>query len=204
MSRTLKQTERAAANEEWLAAKEPRLSSLESEVVHQASSSELVNAGKLEMESEMAELRKLLAREKEKNVELRVANNDLNLARDEVVASRISMQEELEYCQSEDFKKKIMKISPTYHEDIGREASSFLDKGCIHIIRQLHPYFEDKSILLQAFKSNFDNEFCRQGALRERDGKRGRTFWKPPQPSSPTFWDMFGEGSNSTAPWSCV
>lgn len=79
-----------------------------------------------------------------------------------------------------------------------------MDKGCVLILRQLYLYFEDKSILLQAFHVNFDNEVYRQGAdfvpftieevdaLPERDEQRGRPSWNPPTPTTPTFWDMLG------------
>lgn len=100
------------------------------------------------------------------------------------------------------------KSSVEYNAELGREADSFLDKGCIHVICQLHPYFEGKSILLRAFEANFDNEACKQGAdfvpftteemdaLRERDEQRGRAAWNPPPPSNPTFWDLL-DGSHA-------
>lgn len=53
------------------------------------------------------------------------------------------------------------KSSAKYNAEMGREVGSYLDNGCIHIICQLHPYFEDKSILLKEFETSFDNEVWR-------------------------------------------
>lgn len=115
----------------------------------------------------MADLKEMLINTEEKITELQSANVELNTTRDEAIASRIYTQEDLKYCKSDKFKKNIIndfKSSAVCHEEIGREVGSFLDKGCVHIIRQLHPYFEDKFVLLWAFQSNFDNVICRQGA----------------------------------------
>lgn len=113
----------------------------------------------------------------------------MNTTRDEAVAQSLSTQEELAYCKSDNFKKNIIndfKSSSKYGSEMSKEASSYLDKGCFHIIHQLHHHFMDKSILLKAFEANFDNEACRQGtdfipymtedieALREE--MRAKTF----------------------------
>lgn len=157
------------------------------------------------MLGEMAKLRERLLKAEERVEELEATNFALNTARDEAIAGCISTQEELNFCRSDTFKKNIIddfKSLTTYHEEIDREARSFLDKGYVHIIRLLHPHFKDKSVLLRAFSTNFNNEACRKGAdfvpftakemdaLRERGEKRGRPFWNPPTPCKPTFWDM--------------
>lgn len=155
----------------------------------------------------MADLKEKLARPEGRVVELEATNVTLNTTRDEAIAGRIAVQEELTYCKSENYKKNIIddfKSSVEYNAEMGREANSYLDKGCVHIIRQLHHHFEDKSILLKAFEANFDNEACKRGAdfvpftveemdaLRERDEQRGRVVWNPPPPSNPNFWDLTG------------
>lgn len=158
----------------------------------------------------MTEFQARLLKAEERVVELEVENSTLNTTRDEAVTGQISVQEELSFFKSDTFKKNIIddfKSCTEFHEKIGREVGSFLDKGYAHIIRQLHPYFEDKSILLRAFFANFDA--CRRGTdivpftseemevLRERDEKRGRPFWNPPTPSNPTFLEIL-DGSRST------
>lgn len=140
------------------------------------------------MSNEMADLREKLVWAEARIVEFNVANVSLNTTQNEAIASRISKQEELNFYKSDGYKKNILdefKSSAKYNEKIGREAGSFLDKGCVYIIRQLHPYFEDKVILLRAFEANFDNKVCRQGtdfvpfiaeeidALWKREEKRG-------------------------------
>lgn len=187
------------------------MAALEVEVSNQATRLELANFEKVQMTSEVADLIERLIKAEEKIVELQAANVELNAARDQAIATLISTQEELKYSMSDNFKKNIIddfKSSAAYHEEIGHEAGSFLDKGCAHIIRQLHPYFEDKSVLLQVLQSNFDNQVYRHGAdfipftteeldaLQERDEKRGKPFWNPPNPSTPTFWEML-DGSGS-------
>lgn len=100
-------------------------------------------------------------------VDLEATNVTLYIAHDEAIAGRIAVQEELAYCKSNNCKQHVIddyKISTKYNAELGREVGSFLDKGYIHIIRQLQPYFEDKSILLMASEANINNEACRQGA----------------------------------------
>lgn len=184
------------------------------EVADQATQLEVADEEKSRVAAKVTDLREKLARAERKLAKLEAADVSLNIAHDEAIASRIVTQEELNLCKSDRYKKNIVddfKSSAEYNEVIGREAGSFLDKGCVHIIRQLHPYFEDKSIILRDFEANFDNEACRQGAnfvpftaeemdaLRERDEQRGRVVWNPPPLSNPTFWDLL-DGSNVPPP----
>lgn len=210
-SRSPEANQRDEANEEWRVANEPRLEALEVKVVEQFTSLELAEGEKFELTSEMTDLRERLAKAERRIAKLEAANVDLNIARDEAISSRISAQEELKYCKSDRFKKNIIdddfKSSAGYNKEIGREAGSFLDKDCIHIIRQFHSYFEDKSILLRVFQAIFDNEVCRRGvnlvpftaeemdALRERNEKRGKHSWNPLGPTTPTFWELL-DGSS--------
>lgn len=55
--------------------------------------------------------------------------------------------------------KNLENANSDLQEGIGRlrlsleateKKATSLEKGCVQIIRQLHPYFEDKSVLLQA------------------------------------------------------
>lgn len=74
--------------------------------------------------------------------ELETANINLNTARDEAITSRISTQEELNFCKLDRYKKNIIdnfKSLAEYTEEIGHETGSFLDKGYVHIIHQLYP-----------------------------------------------------------------
>lgn len=170
------------------------------ESVAKSAHPEVVQAERSKLEVEMAELRERLTRSEGKVVELEIANKSLKTARNEAIACRIVVQEELAYCKSENYKENIIndyKSFAEYNEKIGREAGSYLDKGCVHIICQLHHHCEDKSILLRAFEANFDNEVCRRGAdfvpytteemdaLREKDQRRGRVEWTLPPPSHP-------------------
>lgn len=120
---------------------EPRLAALKSEVADQATSLELAESEKLWITREMVDLKEQLFKVDERIAELRAVNVELNTTCDEAIVSWISTQEELKYCKSDRFKKNIIddfKSSTAYHEEISREPWSFLDKGCIHIIRQLH------------------------------------------------------------------
>lgn len=95
--------------------------------------------------------------------ELEERNIQLNTTRDEVVAEKLSTQEELNYSKSDSFRKHVIddfKSGADYMNEVGKEATTFLDKGCVHIIQQLHHHFQDKSILLQAFEADFDDEIC--------------------------------------------
>lgn len=68
--------------------------------------------------------------------------------------ARLSAQKELDYYKSKNFKKHIIddfKSSGEFVSAMGKEAISFIDKVCVHIIRQLHHHFQDKSVLLQAY-----------------------------------------------------
>lgn len=112
-------------------------------------------------------MRRSTYKEEEKAAELEVENSALNTTREEAVVGQISTQEELNFCKLDAFKKNIIddfKSSTEYHEEIDCEARSFFDKGCIHIILQLHQYFKDEFILLRTYSSNFDNDVCRRGA----------------------------------------
>lgn len=144
--------------------------------------------------------------------ELEVTNVMLNTALGVAIAGRITVKEELNYCKSDSYKKHVIddyKSSSKYNAELGRDACSFLNKSCVNIICQLHPYFEDKFVLLRAFEANFDNESCKQGldfvpftaeemdALWERDEQRGRSICNPPPPSNPTFWDVL-DGSSAS------
>lgn len=96
------------------------------------------------MEAEIVDFKEKLARSEGNMVELEAANVSLNTARYEAIAGRIAVQKELTYCNSDNYKKNIIdnfKNSTEYGSEIGREAGSYLDKGCVHIIRQLHHYF---------------------------------------------------------------
>lgn len=49
------------------------------------------------------------------------------------------------------YKKNIIdnfKSSAEDNVEMGMKADSYLDKGCVHIIRQLHHHLENESILL--------------------------------------------------------
>lgn len=81
--------------------------------------------------------------------------------RDKAVDKKLSAQEELKYCKSDNFRKHVIedfKSDGKFVKKVGNEAATFLDKGCVHIIRKLHHHFQDKSILLQALEANFDDE----------------------------------------------
>lgn len=103
------------------------------------------------------------------------------------------------------------KGSEDFGKELRKEVITFLEKGCIHIIRQLHPYFEDKSVLLQAFKANFDNEACHKGAdfvpytteeldaLHDNDLKDNLPEWIPPPVSHPSFSELL-EGPEDQPP----
>lgn len=111
-------------------------------------------------------LRESLSQAKGKVLELEESNTNLNTKRDEVVVQSLSTQEELAYYKSDNFKKNIidyLKSSYEYILKMINDASSYLDKGCVQIICQLHHHFVDMSILLKAFEANFDNETCRRG-----------------------------------------
>lgn len=126
----------------------------------------------------------------------------LNIARDETIVARLSTQDELDYYKFENFKKHIINDFKSHGEFVlvaGKEAISFVDKGCVHIIRQLHHHFQDKSVLLQAYEANFDDDICRGGsdfvpytseeldALHKNDIPEGKREWVSPTPSQPTF-----------------
>lgn len=83
--------------------------------------------------------------------DLEEKNLQLNSARDEAIVVRLSAQKELDYYKSKNFKKHIIddfKSSGEFVSAMGKEAISFIGKGCIHIIRQLYHHFQDKSVLL--------------------------------------------------------
>lgn len=139
---------------------------MEAETTAQSTHLEEVEVEKLRVVAKVFHLKASLARCEGKLVELEASNINLNTARDEAIVGRITFQVELNFCKSDRYKKNIIndfKSSIEYGAEIGREAGSFLDKGCAHIICQLYHYFEDKSILLRAFEANFDNEACRRG-----------------------------------------
>lgn len=136
----------------------------------------------------------------------------MSIAQDEVITQQISVQEELAYCKSGNFKKNRIenyKSSEEYESENSREASSYLDKGCVHIIHQLHHHFEDKSVLPKAFEANFDSKACRRGAdfvtytvkemetLKGKDEKRGLPEWTPLLAGSSIFLLIFSNESQA-------
>lgn len=159
------------------------MAALESETADKPARLEEAEAEWLRVVAEVADLREKLARFESRATKLEATNVTLNTARYEAIAGSIDVQEELTYCKLENYKKNIIddfKSSAKYNAEMGREVGSYLDKGCVHIIRQLHPHFKDKSILLKAFETNFDNEACRWGAdfvpftAKEMDALRER------------------------------
>lgn len=97
-------------------------------------------------------------------VNLKERNVQLNTMRDKMVDKKLFAQEELNYCKSDNFRNQVIddfKSVGEFVKKVGNEAATFLDKGCVHIIRQLHHHFQDKSILLQALEANFDDEIYR-------------------------------------------
>lgn len=204
------ESEKTVENEEWRVATEPRLAALEAESATKSSRIEELEVEKQRMEVKVAALRESLAKSEGRVSELEASNVSLNTTRDEAIVKQISVQEELAYCKSDNYKKNILddfKSSVEYGVEISREAGSYLDKGCVHIIRQLHHHFEDKSVMLKAFEANFDSEACRRDtkfvpytaeemeALRDRDERRGRAEWTPLPISHPTFWELI-DGSS--------
>lgn len=102
-SHSSEQAERVVANEEWRATNEPCLAALDIKVADQTSHLELATSKKLQMVSEVADLKEKLIKAEEKVVELWSANDYLNKARDEAIAPRHSIQEELKYDKLDDF-----------------------------------------------------------------------------------------------------
>lgn len=87
--------------------------------------------------------------------DLEERNVQFNIARDEPVAEKLSTQEELNYCKFDSFRKHVIddfRSGGEFAKEVGKEAATYLDKGSVHIIWQLHHHFKGKSILLQAFK----------------------------------------------------
>lgn len=104
------------------------MQTLESEVTDQAIRLELAASEKLQLTSKVVELKEKSVRAEERIMELQATNVDLNTARDEAIATHLSVQDELKYYKSETFKKHIIdyfKSSSDYHEEISREAVSF-------------------------------------------------------------------------------
>lgn len=137
--------------------------------------------------------------------DLEERNIQLNTARDEVFAKKLSTQEELNYYKSDSFRKHVIddfKRGADFVKEVGKEATTFLDKGWVHIIQKLHHHFQDKSILLQDFEADFDDEIFRGGtdfvpytseefnALHNNDIEVRRSEWAPPPPSHPVFWEL--------------
>lgn len=76
--------------------------------------------------------------------DLKERNMQLNTAWDEAVAANISVQEELAYCKFGSFKKHVIddfKSGGEFVEEVGKEAATYIDKGCVYIIKQLHHHF---------------------------------------------------------------
>lgn len=197
---------RAKENEEWSTLNEPCLAALEAKSSLKSSHLEDLEREKKRLEVEVANLKESLARSEGNVLEFEASNVGLSIAQVEVITQQIFVQEELAYCKSENFKKNRIdnyKSSEEYESENSREASSYLDKGCVHIIHQLHHHFEDKSILLKAFEANFDNMACRRGAnfvtytikemedLKGKDEKRGLPKWTPLLAGSSIFLLIF-------------
>lgn len=98
----------AAKNEEWLEINEPRLAALEGETAAQSTRLEEAEAEKLRVAADVADLKARMARCEGQLVELEAANINLNTARDEAIAGRIIVQEELNFCKSDRYKRNIV------------------------------------------------------------------------------------------------
>lgn len=125
---------------------ESHLATLEAEFYSKSTRLEELEREKGGFEGKILDLKERLARAEGKVFELEESNIRLNTARDKVIAQTISTLEELTYCKSDNFKKNIIdefKSSGEYDSDMRKEASSYLDKGCVHIIRQHHHHFQD-------------------------------------------------------------
>lgn len=114
-SSNLVESEKTVENEEWRVATEPCLAGLEAESDTKSSRIEELEVEKQRMEVKVAEGRVS---------ELEASNVSLNRAWDEAIAKQISVQEELAYYKSENYKKNILddfKSFAEYGVEVSRE-----------------------------------------------------------------------------------
>lgn len=160
------ESQKDEASETHQSTMEARVSALEVELNSKFSIIEGLEKSNSNLQEEVVRLKTMWEVTEKKSSNLEEKNIGLNTTRDEAVAQQLSTQEELNYYKSDNFKKHIIddfKWGEDFGKEIRKEAVTFLDKGCVHIICQLYHYFEDKSVLLQALEVNFDDEACQRG-----------------------------------------
>lgn len=136
---------------------------------------------------------------------LRAERDAASRGRNEALEIIEAQKLELEHLKSAAYKDDIIaefKRSAEFEQAVDVEAASYLDKGIVHAIRQLHRFVPDKRLLVDMFANNFDAEECRSGtdfvpytdeelkAVREVDASKGLGDWVPPEPVHPNFWEL--------------
>lgn len=127
------------------------------------------------------------------------------MERDEALGRARLRWEEVDRLKSTEHTKKIIanfKKSQEYKAEVEAWAVSFLDKGVIHAIHQLHPFVPDKMLLVETFENNYEAKACRKWAdfvpfqedeleaLWAIDQERGFPEWVPPPVLHPSFWEL--------------
>lgn len=160
------ESQKDEASETHRSMMEARVSTLEVELNSKFSIIEGLEKSNSNLQEEVVRLKTIWEVTEKKSSNLEEKNIGLNTTQDEAVAQQLSTQEELNYYNSDNFKKHIIddfKWGEDFGKEVRKEAVTFLDKGCVHIICQLYHYFKDKFVLLQALEVNLTTKPIKKG-----------------------------------------
>lgn len=140
-------------------------------------------------------------------------------ALEESQAQEKALGEELEELKSQRCKDNIVneyKVSGEHTQEMENKANKYYERGCLGMLRQLHPLVDIKECLLSVFEVPFDSERCREETyfipytndefweLRYRDSQIGLPFWRPPPLLHPNFQDLLGDLDSAPVVTPCI